>query len=196
MTRMSAILPVLALALSASLTSAPAHAQGFDFTGNFDLGPNAGTISGSLVLAGYTPGATGTFSASVLTISLYPDAIIPSPEGNVATLWSLQTANSFSTVNGAITGWQFIAGTGAAYNSSSYLLCLNTGATVGLPPSRVCPGSLNFVGLGGSENFAYNQTGVQGLTFSPAAAVPEPSTYALLAAGLCSLILLRRRRRA
>jgi hypothetical protein len=196
MPRISAILPALALALAASLSSAPADAQGFDFTGNFNQGPNAGTIAGSLVLSGFTPGATGMFSASLLTISLYPDGIIPSPEGDVATLWSLQTANLFSTVNGAITGWQFIAGTGTEYNGNSYLLCLNTGAGVDLPPGRVCPAGLNFVGLGGADNFAFNFGGAQGLTFAPSRPVPEPTTYALLATGLFALVLLRRRRRA
>lgn len=186
-------IPAVAIVLSPLVASA----QGFSFFGNFDQGPNAGTIAGTLTLAGFTAGASGTFSASSLTITQYPGGILQSPEGNEATLWSLQTANSFTTVDGNITGWQFIAGTGSEYNSSSYLLCLNTGAGVNLAPSRTCPAALNLIGLGGAENFAYNFGGAQGLTFestSVPAPVPEPASVALLLTSIAGLGAAARRR--
>jgi hypothetical protein len=181
------------------LAPVAASAQGFSFFGNFGSGPNAGTFAGTLTLGGgFTAGSTGIFSASSLTITQYPGGIVVSPEGNTATSWSLQTANSFTTLNGAITGWQFIAGTGAQYDQSSYLLCLNTGSSVGLG-SRQCPANLNFVGVGGAENFAFNFSGAQGLTFTPTQTpVPEPASLALLLAGASGMVAasVRRRRRA
>jgi hypothetical protein len=187
---------------AAALMLAPvaASAQGFSFFGNFGSGPNAGTFAGTLTLGGgFTAGSTGIFSASSLTITQYPGGIVVSPEGNTATSWSLQTANSFTTLNGAITGWQFIASTGSQYDNSSYLLCLNTGSGVGLGPDRVCPQNLNFVGLGGGANFAFNSSGAHGLTFTPTLTpVPEPASVALLLAGASGMVAasVRRRRRA
>jgi hypothetical protein len=184
---------------AAALMLAPvaASAQGFSFFGNFGSGPNAGTFAGTLTLAGFTAGATGTFNASSLSITQYPIGMTPSPEGNIATNWSRQFANSFNTVDGAITGWQFAAATGPFLSTSSFAICLNTGAQFLLENGAACQANFNLIGTASVNNNAFNNAGAQGLTFTPTATpVPEPASVALLlaGAGAMAVVSLRRRR--
>lgn len=184
---------------AAALVLAPvvASAQTFSFFGTLNSGTRPGTLAGTLTLAGFTAGATGIFSASALSITQYPTGMTPSPEGNVATAWTRQFANSFNTVNGAITGWQFAAATGPFLSSSSFALCLNTGAQFLLENGGACQANLNLIGTASVINNAFNTAGAQGLTFTPIATpVPEPASVALLlaGAGAMAMVSLRRRR--
>jgi hypothetical protein len=197
MGRFSRCLLVAAGAMVPALLSPViASAQNFSFFGNLEIGSNPGTFAGTLTLAGFTAGATGTFSASTFTITQYPSGVSDSPEGNVATNWTFQEANSFTTVDGAITGWQFAAVTDGG--PVPYYVCLNTDV-LRVVRNLVCLEDLNWIGgvpSSGTGGFAFNVDGAQGLTFTPTSTpVPEPSSVLLLLAGTGAMAVVSQRRR-
>ena len=166
----------LIAAAAAALTPAPAMALDFSFSFSSDTtDPSvgnevAGTVFGRIL--GLNDNATG--AAAQVFIDGYSVAGFGSVPTDAAA-WANLYSNSFTVSNGAIVG--------ALFHSSRYVpgleqLYINV-------PIGYSNGNTNYASTGVNNAISiWNNYGAEGITFTPLnAAVPEPSTWALLIVG-------------
>jgi len=174
----------VALLAAAAMSAGAASATIYDFSAALDQGPNTGTLTGTVDLQFVTGNGSGTGAATTVTITGLP-AGLTIQDGNIATDWASQVANTFTVTNGLVTFFQFNA---VVANPDGSDLCLNAGGDFG-GGGRGCPHNLIFIGDGGASNFGFNFGGANGITFTAEAGaggnggVPEPASWALMIAG-------------
>lgn len=163
------------IAIVVSCGGADASALNLTFTG---VGPSAfGYVSGSQISFGtFTPTGTGTATLPPPTVNftLFVDQVSP----------TAGTAQFVGSISGSFTQG------GGASSFSSLVWTPNEVATIGpVTYDLIFDQGSNGVRIGAEFN-----TSVQAIA-TVQSTVPEPSTYALMAAGLAGLGLVARRRR-
>jgi hypothetical protein len=168
----------------AMLAASPAAAVTINFSFSSDtLDPEignavAGTVTGRII--GLVDNSTS--AATSLFIDSFSVGGFAGVPVDVLT-WSGQYANSFTLVNGVITGATFHADTSASTFSQ---LFINV-------PLGYTNGNTNYASVGASNEISiWNNNGLRGVTFG---AVPEPASWALLITGFGLTGAAMRRRR-
>ncbi len=144
--------------------------------GTLSLGANGGLpASGAVTLAGGTLATNSFTSASLGTLTLTGNSIIDLTGGG-SFIFADSSAASWASNTLTISG-TFISGSALKFGTST---------------GGLTSGQLSQISAAGWSNFALNGSG-----FLTASAIPEPSSYALLASfGAFGYAALRRRRRA
>lgn len=163
-------------------TAAQASIYHFDFNGTNGMTP--GVVAGDINL-GFS---NGTGAATSITLTSFPGSFGALPEGNVATSWAGQVANSFTLVGGVITTYDFMAITGPAYSGTE--LCLNNSANSNNGFGRGCPSGLSYLGDGSVHTSAWVFSGIN------VSSVPVPAAAWLLGSGLLGLVGVARKSKA
>lgn len=138
--------------------------QLYTFAFNNEIGNTAGTVTGTVRLDFIQAAIdSGTGPASDVRITSAPGAIPPNVEGDVATAWSTQSANTFTVANGNIIDYQFGPSEGAPPALDDNVLCLNTGAQFTVGGVYICSAGEHYFG---DANFqVFNTDGNAGATF-------------------------------
>jgi len=173
---------LVALALGLASIAAPASAVTVDFS--FSNDPAWGNVNGTVT--GHIDGLTdnGTSAASAVYIDSYPAGLQNAGyPANVFDWVGVTIAeNSFTLLNGVIVGGSF-QGIAADAGAQLYL------------NSTCCGAGTNFLNIDGSDHlYVWNQSGLGGLSSSPAA-VPEPATWAMMLLGFVGMGVSMRRRK-
>jgi len=165
------------LAAAAAMMPAPAMALDFSFSFSSDTSDSqignevAGTVYGRIL--GLSDNSTGA-AAQVFIDSYSAPGFSAVPTDAAA--WSTIFSNVFTVANGAIIGAEFHSDRTA---SGSYdQLWINV-------PLGYSNGNTNYASTGVNNAFSiWNNNGANGVTFTALnAAVPEPSTWAMLILG-------------
>lgn len=191
--RLRSCLGIGAVLIALTLASGVARADGIFSFSNDPAGPGnvAGTVTGRIL--GLS--ANGTSAATSIFIDSFPAGLVlfgtyTTPFDVLTWTGGTVAENSFTTVNGEITGGSFsIFGANGVLDQlyiNSQCVC----ATFGLDTGT------NFLDIGSNDtNFVWNDNGIgtTGVTFGALNAVPEPATIAFLGTGLAFLAFARRR---
>jgi len=211
---MKKIILTTLLALASSLfASAAVITLDFEGVGNTNAvgnfynggaGPNYGVAFNgpTLALVDSDAGGTGNFANEPTgdTIMFFTDsnASIMSLAAGFTTGFSFFYTSSTA---GSVRVYDGVNGTGALLTTLGFVDQSNGGGCVGDPNGAFCNWSavgVAFTGTAKSVVFSgvAGQTGFDNITFgseTPGGAVPEPSTYAMIGAGLATLVAARRR---
>ncbi len=167
--------------LAASFSAQAALVFNFSITNAF--GSVSGTVTGTIY--GLTDNSTG--AATSVTIDTFPsglDSIFGSGPID-ATLWDVQSENSFTVVDGLVTTGRFYAWELVDYSySTAAQLFINASS-----------GAFNFVNIDGDiTRFVWGENGFAAANIVPADinAVSEPASIALLGIALAGLGWSRR----
>ncbi len=171
-----------AVAAAAVVASAPSQANvvfDFSFTNCNECGNTAGTVTGQLDFAS----ASGTQPATAVYITSAPFGGL-SPSLNILTESPYAAANSFTLSGGNITFAGLQWDWGSFYPGPGvWNLLLQTG------------NAENVYAYNCSAGNCYQDIEAFSATFTPVAAVPEPSTWAMMILGFCSLCFVAYRRK-
>jgi hypothetical protein len=181
------VLSALLLLIAASAPGARAD----DFTVSFTN--TIGNVPGTVVvdITGLTNNTTGA-AASVIILS-HPTALNPqiADAGTTATLWTFQDANQFTETAGSLVFADFVAST--IVDGTVAAIALDSSSTV---VGIECPQNEHTALLGYGPLFSCGGTPVLGVqtTFALApATAPEPSSVALMLAGIGFLVVMGKR---
>lgn len=158
------------------------NAQAFDFTFSFDNvnGTVPGTVEG--IITGLEE---GTGAADSVKITSFPAGLAGSfDNGNDATLWLFQMANSFTVNSGSIVAADFLAI--HAVGNSSDILCLGSCFT----------NNANSLTLDNDSTNTANNDGFAGATYTAATSVPfgvSTDLSLLILGGIYGVSRLRKR---